>query len=72
MAQVDVLGFLAGELSGFFSHLQSSLAEHKATGAVPPSMFKAPAAAAEGGSGKKGALKKVKKEKRHRFAQHPV
>lgn len=62
---LDVLGFLAGELSGFFGHMQSSLAQCKATGTLPASLFKGPAAATEGGSGKK-AGKKPKKEKRTR------
>ena len=36
---LDTLGYVSGELSGFFAHLAKAFAQKKGTGTLPPSLF---------------------------------
>ena len=60
---LDTLGFVSGELSGFFEHLSKAFQQKKDAGTLPPSLFNGKAASSLPVPAKVGRPKKVKKDR---------
>ena len=66
---LETVGYLSGELSGFFAHVAKALAEKSSTGSLPPSLFSSASSAIVPVTAKLGRKsKKVKSTRAPRCA----
>ena len=66
---LETVGYLSGELSGFFAHVAKALAEKSSTGSLPPSLFSSTSSAIVPVTAKPGRKsKKVKSTRAPRCA----
>ena len=73
---LDTLGYVSGELSGFFAHLSKAFLQKRDAGTLPPSLFSASSGSLAlvpvPAKGKPGRPKKAKKDRAPRYAPHPA
>ncbi len=71
---LETVGFLSGELSGFFAHVAKALSQKRSTGSLPPSLFNGSATTAPVAPKNGRKSKKVKSTRAPRCvaaAHHP-